>query len=197
MNIFVTDDLEAMLRALRDGLDGADVVVQDSHDRYDGPGIYAVFAKVKNCFPGINLPSSGVIYIGQSKNLESRNHFTAKQSGFSTLRRSIGAILKERLGLSVRPRSDGKSDTNYKNFCFQDSGEKHLTSWMKSNLECLVLPFKGNLKNQENQLISEYIPPLNLTNNCNNYYKEQISELRKLCREEAKKEWESKYSGKF
>ena len=156
---------------------------------YLGSGVYAVFAKDVNHLPSITLPLNGVIYIGKSKTLELRNHFIAKHSGFSTLRRSIGAILKIKLNLSAEPRSKGCSKTNYINFRFSGEGENHLTEWMQSNLEYSIFTFDGGLASLESNLIVENEPPLNLTEYANPQ-KHYVQHLRKLCREEARLIWE-------
>ena len=156
---------------------------------YLGSGIYAVFTKDVNHLPGITLPLNGVIYIGKSKTLELRNHFVTKHSGFSTLRRSIGAILKVKLNLSAEPRSKGCSKTNYRNFRFSGEGEKHLTEWMQSNLEYSIFAIDGDLASLESNLIVENEPTLNLTE-YENSQKHYVQHLRKLCREEARLIWE-------
>ena len=163
-----------------------------------GSGIYAIFAKKLDCLPGIILPSNGVIYIGISKRLELRNHFKAKHSGFSTIRRSIGAILKDDLKLSAEPRSKGNSKTNYMNFRFAGNGEKYLSLWMQSNLEYSIVELEGDFSKTETLetcLISENGPPLNLTK-FENCQKMHIQRLRNICKEEAKKLWESKHLAK-
>ena len=160
-----------------------------------GSGIYAIFAKKLNCLPEITLPSSGVVYIGISGKLELRNHFEVKHSGFSTIRRSIGAILKDEMNLSAEPRAGGESERNYKNFRFADNGEKRLSLWMQSNLEYSIVELEGDLselRKIENCLISENELPLNLTK-YKNCQKRHIQDLRNLCKEEAKKIWESNF----
>ena len=154
-----------------------------------GSGIYAIFTKNLDCLPGFTIPSSGVIYIGISNRLELRNHFKAKHSGFSTIRRSIGAILKNQLNLSAEPRSKGDSETNYRNFRFTGNGENFLSLWMQSNLEYSIVELEGDLGEIETCLISQIEPPLNLTK-YENYQKKRIQHLRNQCKEEAKKIWE-------
>jgi hypothetical protein len=148
------------------------------------PGVYAVFAVDPNCLPSVEIPLSGLIYIGQSSDLEQRNHFRAKHSGFHSPRRSLGAILKKCLGLNAIPRSQGKSETNVRNYRFTDEGEARLTEWMNAHLEYAVYPYSGDVKALESKLIQENEPPLNLTK-WPNRQKTHIQALRKLCRDEA------------
>ncbi len=112
---------------------------------HPAPGVYAIFAKSLKCLPGIVLPPSGLVDVGLSSDLEERNHFKAKHSGFHSPRRSLGAILKTKLGLTAIPRSRGDSETNYKNFRFAGDGEKRLRRWMFANLEYSIHAFDGDI----------------------------------------------------
>ncbi len=151
-------------------------------------GVYAIFAKSAERLPAVVLPSSGLVYIGLSSDLEQRNHFKAKHSGFHGPRRSIGAILKTELNLTATPRAPGASETNYKNFRFSEDGEERLTRWMRLNLEYSIYPFDGNVDQLETRLIRENEPPLNLTK-WRNPQKQKIQALRNVCKEEAKIIW--------
>jgi hypothetical protein len=156
---------------------------------HPAPGVYAIFAKNRDALPGIDLPLSGLIYIGLSSDLEQRNHFKAQHSAFHSPRRSIGAILKTMLNLTAIPRSAGSSATNYRNFRFKNEGEHCLVKWMTSNLQYSIYPFDGNVDELETQLIRENKPPLNLTK-WHNPQKQKIQALRRACREEAKLAWQ-------
>lgn len=150
------------------------------------PGVYAIFAAQSVCLPRIVLPPSALVYIGLSDNLAERNHFSAAQSGFSSPRRSMGALLKSVLRLKAEPRSPGRSKTNYKKYRFAGDGEERLTAWMRRNLTYAICPFNGNTKTLEKRLIKENSPPLNLTL-WRNPQKAQIQALRKVCELEAKR----------
>ena len=112
--------------------------------------------------PEIALPDDGLLYVGESGNLRERDHLVAQHSGFSSPRRSLGAILKARLGLTVIPRASGSSQTNMRNFRFAGDGEPRLSEWMLKNLEYAVVPFSGDVKELEARIIEAYGPPLNL-----------------------------------
>jgi hypothetical protein len=147
-------------------------------------GVYGVFAKARDCLPDILLPPTGMIYVGLSKDLVQRNHFTAKNSGFHSPRRSLGAILYRQLHLKAIPRGSGLSATNCTNFRFTEDGEERLTQWMLKNLEYAIYPCGGDIASLETQLIRESEPPLNLTK-WRNPQKQKIAALRKQCRDEA------------
>ena len=153
------------------------------------PGIYAIFAKSPNCLPDVTLPSNGLLYIGESVDLEQRNHFKMKKSGFSTLRRSIGAILKKELNLVAVHRGKRPSKSNCECFCFADEGEQHLAQWMYRNLEYSIFPFDGDTGTLEKEIISEEKPSLNLVKwpkGHPNSQKQKIQHFRNICKDEAK-----------
>ena len=149
-----------------------------------GPGVYALFAVDRSCLPRTDLPQDGLVYIGQSGNLKDRNHFMARDSGFSTVRRSVGAILKAELRLTAIPRAAGSSATNIQNFRFADDGEERLTNWMLANLECSNYRHDGDIVALERQLIADHGPPLCLKL-WRNPQGRAIRALRKFCRDEA------------
>lgn len=151
------------------------------------PGVYAWFLTASD-YPAqlATLPQSP-IYVGISNDLSRReleDHFEAKSSGFSTLRRSLGALLKQDLELVAMPRSAGASVTNMRNYRFNPDGEKRLSAWMRNSLVvgfCQV----NNPVEMESQLIALLCPPLNLTG-WNNPQGPEIKRLRKACADEAR-----------
>lgn len=151
-------------------------------------GIYAIFAGSPRCLPGVVLSQDRLLYIGQSGSLERRNHFKMESSGFSSPRRSLGALLKSELQLTAEPRSAGRSPSNYRNYRFGGEGETRLSKWMKQNLMCAICPLDSDVQGKEWQLIKEYEPPLNLIG-WRNPQKGLIQNLRTVCREEAKLVW--------
>ncbi len=153
-------------------------------------GVYAIFLKEGARLHLEDLPSNGLIYVGTSSNLSTREydtHFASGKTGFSTLRRSIGALLKRDLKLKAIPRGAGNSPTNYRNYCYTTDGEERLTTWMKANLEIGVCSVSGNYKEVEAELITELKPVLCLKG-WPNPVAAYIKNLRKKCVEEAQKE---------
>jgi len=157
---------------------------------HSAPGVYAIFALDPNCLPEVDLPVSALVYIGLSSDLEQRNHFKARHSGFHSPRRSFGAILKKTLNLSATLRAPGNSETNYKNFRFTDGGERRLTEWMGSNLQYSTYLFDGDVDQLKTELIRENEPPLNLTK-WRNPQKKKIQDLRRACVDEAEVIWQN------
>lgn len=74
-----------------------------------------------------------------------RDHVGCDHSGGSTLRRSLGALLKDQLQprLSPKRRAPGDSPQNWRCYRFQDEGETALTRWMKDKLRTNFLPLDG------------------------------------------------------
>jgi len=138
--------------------------------------------------PLTGVPENGLLYVGSSANLATREyhtHFKSGGSGFSTLRRSIGALLKSDLHLDTIPRGKGTSPSNYRNYRFDQSGEHALTNWMTHSLEACICLIDGHYREVEQKLIDNLHPILCLTGWSNPLAKE-VKVLRKICANEAK-----------
>jgi hypothetical protein len=148
--------------------------------------VYAWFLDDRSALP--TLPDQGrdPIYVGISSNLSQRGdetHFRSGESGFSTLRRSLGALLKDELRLSAQPRGTGSSPQNYRCYRFDDAGEERLTAWMRSHLRVGIAAV-DDPEAVETELILLGQPPLNLTKWANPH-RAEIKALRKACVDEA------------
>lgn len=155
-------------------------------------GIYAIGFD-GNEFPlasATHIKKGDIIYLGKAetdlKTRDIKTHLKTGRSGSSTLRRSLGAILKE---LTPIPRSckenSSKRFTNYK---FTSDGEQKLTDWMKTNLSLSYWKWKGSipdLREMEVKIIKKVCPILNIQNNPNNDWISEVRDLRTVCRESA------------
>ena len=158
------------------------------------PGIYAVGYTGDNFpFPtGENVVNNGdIIYIGKTeksqKSRDAQTHFKSGKTGSSTLRRSLGAILREDLGLQPIPRS--KTESRMRDYKFIEESEKQLTQWMMKNLSISFFEIcegKRIIRNSEIYIIQEFKPILNLTHNSSNPYVSMLKELRAKCKMIAK-----------
>lgn len=147
------------------------------------PGVYALYASAAGTIGGFAAGEDGLIYVGVSSDLAAREfeqHFGSDSSGFSTVRRSLGAILKGQLGLTAIPRSPGSQPSSYR---FSDDGELRLTGWMRDNLQVGVCSI-GSALAVETELIVLLKPVLNLTK-WPNPARREIKRLRKICACEA------------
>ena len=151
------------------------------------PGVYAVCLRDKAQVGWFTCKPGDIIYVGISSNLKQREfdtHFTSGKSGFSTLRRSLGAILKGELQLECFPRSSGKAESNVTNYKFDPAGEQRLTLWMAENLDIGICPVGSSIKELETAVIADLEPLLNLTK-WKNPNRKEIMGLRLKCKAEA------------
>jgi hypothetical protein len=147
----------------------------------DQPGVYAIFLKPRGQLLPVTPGAGGLLYIGAThEGLAAGDHFMVASSGFSTLRRSLGAILRTHLWLQPCPRAPGPSESNTRNYAFAVDGEQILSRWMRANLLVSALPLPGDLLALESGLIALLEPPLNLTG-WNNPQRPLIKRLRADC----------------
>jgi len=151
-------------------------------------GVYAVYLKQGMSIPVGEHALTGLVYVGSADNLAARlyKHFKSGGSGSSTLRRSIGAVLRAQLRLVAIPRGTGASDSDYTHYRFTPDGEDRLTAWMEQNLEVGVCPVDGDPKVVEAGLISELEPIFCLKGWRGNRLAHAIKQMRSNCVQEAR-----------
>ncbi|MEX2374866.1 MAG: GIY-YIG nuclease family protein [Dehalococcoidia bacterium] len=152
------------------------------------PGVYVVYCDVSIGHLSWT-PDQGPIYIGRAEDSIRKRIATEHLSdtGRSTLRRSYGALLKNELSLLARPRRGGGApprDEAFTHYIFEPDGELRLTDWMRSHLTVAPAPTPTPKPVQE-ELISRYGPPLNLTG-WDNPWRQQIKDARRECVVEAR-----------
>ncbi len=157
-------------------------------------GIYAFSLSDKSKLGEFGIGGQ-IIYIGIAKHsLHDRDfnqHFKTGKTGSSTLRRSIGAILKSKLNLTAIPRGGVNDSKRYDNYKF--SQEQELTDWMISNLEIgywipqKVLSYQ-ELRDIEKQITISLKPTLDLDNRTRRFnpLADKLDGLREICRQEAR-----------
>jgi hypothetical protein len=156
----------------------------DTISPVDGTGVYAFFLSVPSAL-AVNIEPHGLIYLGMTESsLEVRNHLTHVHSGTSSLRRSLGALLKDQEEFQAIPRSPGKSRTNTTNYRFRDEDEIRLTKWMRTHLTYGFATVEHDARVVEKALIVELCPPLNLTD-WPNPQGRYLRDMRAACRNEA------------
>jgi hypothetical protein len=158
------------------------------HDKIphiNGSGVYMFrLVGVRDIGP-IHIGPAGLLYVGMTESsLEVRNHFSHEDSSFSSLRRSLGAILKQELRLCAVHRGQGQSSKDFTHYRFAGTGEQQLTQWMERNLEYSYEVVSVGVRSKESRLIAEMTPPLNLTK-WPNPQRKALMELRRICRDEA------------
>ncbi len=181
---FCQDATGEMLDRLQ-ALEGADLAQLDSQE-----GIYliAFTGKSDDGAPYLKSGTSPqVVYVGLSK-VNSSRHFQSGNTGTSTLRRSLGALLQSELGLTPVPRSQDPIDVDrYDNYMFDDQSEEKLTEWMQNNLKFAFLKVEESKRDAMLKAMIAYnVPIFNFQNNPDNKYGAQLKVWRKRCAAEAK-----------
>jgi hypothetical protein len=154
-----------------------------------GPGVYAVWA-TPAAWRTLSLPpgKGGVLYVGRGDptlRRRFREEWRPKTSGRSSPRRTLGALLKDRLELHPVPRRDVDPARGARYYCFAGEGEGRLTEWSEQNLlfacHCTLA---GGADAVETELVQLVRPPLNLTK-WPNPEARRLRELRKHLEAEA------------
>jgi hypothetical protein len=160
------------------------------------PGMYAAFLSKASTLE--KFGSGGqLLYIGISKtSLHKRDfnqHFKAGQSGGSTLRSSIGAVLKQKLKLKAIPRGGPNDSKRFENYKFTLGDEEELSKWMIQNVEigywvCGDTLDYSVLREYEDAVIRSLHPTLDLDPRTKhlNPLAASLTALRQICKEEAK-----------
>lgn len=157
-------------------------------------GAYAVILANPDSMPTVVPGKRGALYVGITDHgLDARNHFLHAHSGFSTLRRSLGALLKVALTLRALPRGPGSSKSNVRNYRFTDEGERALTAWMNDHLLLTQVAVEADLTALEDDLIVLLEPPLNLKG-WQNPQRDMVKRLRAACAAEAEGNQTRKHS---
>ena len=159
------------------------------------PGIYG-FVLADTSTLGQFGQGGQLLYIGISKDsLHCRDfnqHFKSGQSGRSTLRRSLGAVLRDKLKLKAIPRGGTNDTKRFDNYKFTADGEEKLTEWMLQNLKIGYWVFKDTmdyrlLRQHEDAVIRELRPTLDLDPRTKklNPLADTLIALRHVCKDEA------------
>lgn len=169
---------EPMLRAV-----DADAVAPHA------PGLYAIGASVTG-LKALGLEGAGVIYVGKAeRSLAHRDlgqHFAVGQTGRSTLRRSLSALLADELGMMPRPRNPLKP-ADFDRYALDESSDRLLSSWMREHLRLSfwAAPADTVLRPIEIAVIQRLLPPLNLTD-CLTPYTSLVKASRRIMAERAR-----------
>jgi len=137
-----------------------------------------------------DLPQGALLYVGKAaeglRKRHDRQHLT-EESGRSTLRMSLGAVLREELQLVAVPRRPRPHKSNYS---FRPQDERQITAWMLSNLTVswTVSVPTADLECEEKRFVRELCPVLNITHNAPGRYVPALKCLRAACRDEMRRQ---------
>jgi hypothetical protein len=132
------------------------------------PGLYAIYCD-EGGLDGLGMARfSGIpLYVGKAEqSLNSRDakeHFQAGKTGWSTVRRSLAALLKEELMLTATLRND-TLPARPANYGIEGPGDARLSAWMvqRLTLSCWLNGDGLVLDHIETLVIDQWQPPLNL-----------------------------------
>ena len=150
------------------------------------PAVYCLFAKDNHCLPDLRIRTCDFLYVGKSEHLVNRGHFRSGQTSRSTLRRTLGALLKQDLNLRAYSRGHGCNARDHNNYRFNNAGEERLNEWMNDNLTIGFSAVINDINEIERRLIRFCEPILNLKL-WDNPNREKIKALRKICAEVARR----------
>lgn len=152
----------------------------------EGPGVYLVFGGMDEllasaeCEPddylgAFQLRGHDLLYIGSSLNLRARllNHLKG-DSRCSSLRASLGCLLKERLGLEI---------TTYrkKSYFSFGEGEARLSDWIREHTSVALWPCRDP-EELERALIRALPSPLNIVDGRDRRYARFLLAIRSRAR---------------
>lgn len=151
-------------------------------------GIYAVFFLGEH-FPIENIKPKHdeVIYLGKTESSQekrdAKTHFKSGKTGSSTLRKSIGSLLRNIYNLKPIVRNDSDIiKRRFSHFKFDDKSEEIITEWMQNNLALSFYEYpesKSKIEALETTLIQEVIPLLNIDKNPSNPQLNLLKQIRK------------------
>lgn len=135
-----------------------------------------------------------VIYVGKAEERlsarELEQHLAEGETGWSTFRRSLGAILKTKLNLQAVRRDPYPKPLKPANYKFTDGGESSLSKWMLSHLEFGYWSAKKidrDLESLEMEVMNALKPKLNIKHaKAFNPFVNELKALRKICSDEVK-----------
>lgn len=155
------------------------------------PGLYAMWLSRRGWDDlGLDGPprtDGGWVYVGKaersvrSRALRRHLGFDAKCTGWSSPRRSLVALLRERLDLEVLPRDQLKPG-NYAIYGLDTRDEWELGCWLNDNAMMADWPHDGSraLRDVEQGVIATLAPPLNLTH-CRTRWTDHVKAKRAEC----------------
>lgn len=153
---------------------GVEAVNAEGVEFPKGRGLYAISEVTPSCVEAGALDApvgpGGLLYVGKAeKSLtrrDVRQHFGTGKTGWSTVRRSFAALLRDALGLVPVPRSTASAtSTAPATFALTGESDLRLTTWMTRHLALRVWTPPSNvvLAAIEREVIADLNPPLNLT----------------------------------
>lgn len=131
-------------------------------------GLYALTVSARGADELGLSDVSGPVYVGKAEDsLASRDidqHFADGNTGRSTVRRTLAALLASKINLVAMPRNPTRP-ADFDRYALEALSDRRLTEWMEANLRIAfwVAPAGSVLRPIEAAVIRHFSPPLNLT----------------------------------
>lgn len=162
----------------------------------DKPGLYAFILRDKGDLGVFGKPGQ-VIFTGRDDESLAKGNWNADlkegKTGASVLRKSLGAVLKEKLKAVAFSRNGTLANVAVDHFKFDSKSEKELTQWMKENLEFGYWVYddtatETSLADLEKEVTIQLKPTLDLSERTKkrNPLAGKLVELYQVCKDEAK-----------
>lgn len=148
----------------------------------DEPGLYALYGSAEVWRElGLTPPPDArpPLYVGKAEDSlhtrDGRTHFGEGKTGWSTLRRSLAALLPE-----YTPVHRSAAQDNPTHYALGKDDDLRLTQWMRANLAIRTWTKAGDvdLAELEGELIQRWKPPLNLKGHGGGELQKMIKEAR-------------------
>jgi len=178
--------VEEAMAALRDPVLSADAAADVAPN---APGLYSIGASAK-ALETMGLEGARVIYVGKAeRSLAKRDlgqHFADRQTGRSTLRRSLAALITDEVVMVPLPRNPLKP-ADFDRYALDEESDRLLTAWMREHLRLAfwAAPLGTVLRHIEVAVIQHLLPPLNLTD-CVTPYTAAVKASRRIMAERAR-----------
>lgn len=157
------------------------------------PGLYGFFLNASGSLAPFGGPTD-LVYIGKSESSlqtrDIRQHFEPGKTGHSTVRRSIGAILRREMDYRALPRRTHPTRQDLSCYRFRQEDEESLSAWMRRNLDIGFAPLymtKEEICDIEKLVLAVAIPPLNIDGRSarRSPYTRLLRALRAGCKQQA------------
>ncbi|MDO8587576.1 MAG: hypothetical protein Q7T82_11110 [Armatimonadota bacterium] len=129
---------------------------------------------------------SGLIYIGHAYRPERRGPLIDRYSGSCSFRRTLGALLKEELGLTAVPSGRGRTNRDFVNYCFTFDSEMRLTRWIEENLDVAPEALGDDLGLGDKRGAIHSKEPVLCLAGWQNPHLAKLQALRRICADEAR-----------
>lgn len=123
------------------------------------PGLYRVWLGPEPDDTLLGLPPGSLLYVGRGRRVRTRvaAHVRSDKTSGSTLRRALGAVLREPLALTAHLGEAGDPHL----YRFDAAGEERLTAWIHGHLRVSV-EVSAEAFASELAVLARERPPLNL-----------------------------------